>query len=113
MEEQEMQQSRKKHNPACKAKVALEALKGEETTAEIAHRFEVHLSQVRTWKRAIAEGAAGIFGGDLEREKEADQVLISQLYQHIGQLKVERDFLVEVGGVSLPCPLPSPASATG
>ena len=88
-----MQQSRKQHSPAFKARVALEALKGEETTAEIASRFEVHPSQVRTWKRALAEGAAGIFGGDLEREKEADQVLISQLYQHIGQLKVERNFL--------------------
>ena len=85
-----MKQSRKKHGPSFKAKVAL---KGEETTAEIASQFEVHPSQVRTWKRALAEGAAGIFGGDLEREKEADQVLISQLYQHIGQLKVERDFL--------------------
>lgn len=90
MEEQEMKQSRKKHSPAFKAKVALE---GEETTAEIAHRFEVHPSQVRTWKRALVERAAGLFGGDLDREKEADQTLIAQLYQHIGQLKVERDFL--------------------
>jgi transposase len=88
-----MQQSRKQHNPAFTARVALEALKGEETTAEIASRFEVHPSQVRTWKRALVEGAAGIFGGDSEREKEADQALILQLYQHIGQLKVERDFL--------------------
>lgn len=87
-----MKQSRKKHSPAFKAKVALEALKGEETTAEIAHRFEVHPSQVRTWKRALLEGAAGLFG-DGDREKEADQTLIAQLYQHIGQLKVERDFL--------------------
>ena len=88
-----MKQGRKKHNPSFKAKVALEALKGEETTAEIASRFEVHPSQVRTWKRALLEGAAGIFGGDSDREKEAEQALISQLYQHIGQLKVERDFL--------------------
>ena len=93
-----MQQSRKQHHPAFKARVALEALKAEEMTAEIASRFEVHPSQVRTWKRALAEGAAGIFGGDSEREKEADQVLISQLYQHIGQLKVERDFLKDKVG---------------
>ena len=88
-----MKQSRKMHSPSFKAKVALEALKGEETTAEIAGRFEVHPSQVRTWKRALVEGAAGIFGGDWDREKEADQALVPQLYQHIGQLKVERDFL--------------------
>jgi transposase-like protein len=88
-----MKQSRKKHSPSFKAKVALEALKGEKTTAEIASRFEVHPSQVRTWERALAEGAAGIFGDASDREKEADQALISQLYQHIGQLKVERDFL--------------------
>ena len=88
-----MKQSRKKHSPAFRAKVALAALKGEETTTEIAHRFEVHPSQVRTWKRALVEGAAALFGGDGEREKEADQTLIAQLYQHIGQLKGERDFL--------------------
>ena len=87
-----MKQSHKKHSPSFKAKVTLEALKGEEATVEIASRFEVHPSQVRTWKRALVEGAAGLFGGDLDREKEADQTLIAQLYQHIGQLKVERDF---------------------
>src|ERR671918_339655 len=92
MEEQEMKQSRKKHSPAFKAKVALEALKGEDTTVEIAHRFEVHPSQVRSWKRSLVEGAAGLFGRDLDREKEADQTLIAQLYQHIGQLKVERSW---------------------
>jgi transposase len=62
MEEQEMKQSHKKHNPAFKAKVALEALKGEETTAEIAHRFEVHPSQVRTgrepWWRELLDSSA-------------------------------------------------------
>jgi transposase len=108
MEEQEMKQSRKKHNPAFKAKVALEALKGEETTAEIAHRFEVHPSQVRTWKRSLVEGAAGLFGGDLDREKEADQTLIAQLYQHIGQLKVERDFLAEPRAAADPGGPPAP-----
>ena len=86
-----MKQSRRKHSQSFKARVALEALKREETTAELAHRFELHPSHVRAWKKALAEGAASIFGDDHERRD--DQGLISQLYQQIGQLKVERDFL--------------------
>jgi transposase-like protein len=88
-----MNQNRRKHSPSFKAKVALEALKGEETTAELASRFEVHPGQIRKWKRTLTEGAAGIFGGDHDHRKKDDEGLIAQLYQQIGQLKVERDFL--------------------
>ncbi len=88
-----MKQNRRKHNPSFKAKIALEALKGEETTAELASRFEVHPSQVRAWKKALAEGASGIFSDDQNHKKKDDASLIAQLYQQIGQLKVERDFL--------------------
>ena len=49
-------------------------------------------SQVRTWKRVLLEGATGIFGGEHGQEKK-DEALVAQLYQRIGQLKVERDFL--------------------
>ena len=55
-----MKQNRRKHSPSFRAKVALEALKGEETIAELANRFEVHPSQIRKWKNSLAEGAAGI-----------------------------------------------------
>jgi transposase len=88
-----MTKNRRKHSPLFKARVALEALKGEETIAELAHRFEVHPSQIRKWKNSLAEGAAGIFGGDQNQKKIDDASLIAQLYQQIGQLKVERDFL--------------------
>jgi transposase-like protein len=88
-----MKKSRRKHSPLFKAKVALEALKGEDTAAELAHRFEVHPSQVQAWKKALTEGAAGIFGSDHDRKQKGDEGLIAQLYQQIGQLKVERDFL--------------------
>ncbi len=87
-----MKQNRRKHSPVFKAKVALEALKDEQTIARLANQFEVHPSQIRTWKKELAENAAGIFGGDQERKKD-ETALIAQLYQQIGQLKVEKDFL--------------------
>ena len=91
-----MKQNRRKHSPSFKARVALEALKGEETIAELANRFEIHPSQIRTWKRALAENAAGIFGEDHARKKREDANLVARLYQQIGQLKVEKDFLENV-----------------
>ncbi len=88
-----MKESRRKHSPAFKAKVSLEAVKGEETIAQLASRLEVHPSQIWKWKREMEDGAAGIFGDEGDKRRKDREALVARLYQEIGQLKVERDFL--------------------
>lgn len=95
-----MKQSRKKHSPAFKAKAALAALQGDQTVAQLAIRFEVHPSQIHAWKKALVDGAPGLFGTDQKSPEKAKDAQIDQLYRHIGhQLKVERDFLAERSGL--------------
>ena len=89
-----MSQIRKKHSPSFKAKVALATLRGDQTVAELASQFQVHPSRIHAWKRLLVEGAPGLFQDGRSQEK-ANEALIAQLYQQIGQLTVERDFLEE------------------
>ena len=83
---------RRNHSPAFKAKVALAAIKGEKTLAELAQQFDVHPNQITQWKAQLFEGAAGVFGKD-KSEAAASSVDLKSLHAKIGELTLERDFL--------------------
>ncbi len=85
---------RKKHNPEFKAKVALEALKGEHTVSELATRFGVHPTMIHQWKRALLKGASGVFERGGKRHAPAvDETTVKELHAKIGELAVANDFL--------------------
>jgi transposase len=89
-----MKAKRRRHEPEFKARVALEALKGIKTIQQIAKDFDIHPVQVSDWKKAMAEGATGIFGPTRERADSEDfERQRDELHAKIGQLTIEVDFL--------------------
>ncbi|MEX5517182.1 IS3 family transposase [Pseudophaeobacter sp. 1A09344] len=84
---------RKNHSPEFKAKVALEALKGERTVAELASQFGVHPTMIHSWKRALLEGASGVFERGGKKTPEIDEEQVKELHAKIGELAVANDFL--------------------
>ncbi len=90
---------RKKFSPAFKAKVAMEAMKGQKTVAELARQYEVHPNQIGQWKKKMLEEMPGIFKGKRDREKQDQKELVEELYRQIGQLKVELDWLKKKSGL--------------
>lgn len=91
---------RKKHSPEFKAKIALEALKEQKTINEIASQAGVHATQINNWKKQAREGLKEIFSQQIDKNSDNQESLISQLYEHIGRLEVELDWLKKKTGIN-------------
>lgn len=91
--------SRKKYSATLKAKVAIEALKGHKTTAQIGTEFSVHPSQVTKWKKAAVAGLPSVFDGPGMAQRDAAiEKELSRAYEEVGRLKVERDWIKKKSG---------------
>ena len=95
-----MKRQRRQYSADWKAKVALEAIKGQRTVQEIASHYEVHPTLVTHWKKQLLEGAAEIFSNGKRAAADADEELKAELYQQIGKLQVEVEWLKKKSGLS-------------
>ena len=93
-----MKNSRRQHGAEFKARVALEAIKGIRTINEIAAEYEVHPSQINKWKKQLLSELPGIFSSRRQKAAQDEEALRDRLYQQIGQLKVELDWLKKKTG---------------
>ena len=84
---------RKRHDASFKARVALEAVKGEKPISQLASEYSVHPNQIGQWKKRLLEDLPSIFSGNRKKEEKDGEDLASELYRQIGQLKVELDWL--------------------
>jgi transposase len=95
--------SRRNHSPGFKAKVALAAIKGEKTLAELAQLHDVHTTQIAAWKAQLLEGAAGVFDGGSPAQSSDRGTDLKTLHAKIGELTLENDFLsAALGKAGLP-----------
>ena len=88
-----MSKKRKQYSSQFKAKVAIAAIKGDQTTADLAARFQIHPTQINGWKQELLEGAVDLFDQKNGKQAQQQRDTIDTLYRQIGQLSVERDFL--------------------
>ena len=88
-----MAKKRRNHSETFKAKVAMEAVKGVRTLSELSSMFKVHTTVIAKWKRQLQEGAAGVFCGERGSGRKSEEELTAPLYEEIGRLKMEVDWL--------------------
>jgi transposase-like protein len=88
-----MRRARRNHSPAFKAKVALAAIKGDRTIAQLADQFDVHPNQITAWKAQLEDGAAEVFGAGGGTADRTPAVDVKALHAKIGELTLENDFL--------------------
>ena len=88
-----MPRTRRRFSPQFKAKVAVEAIRGHKTTAQLAGEHQVHPGQIAQWKKQLLDAAQQVFSDRPDQDRRQQEELVAQLYQQIGQLKVELDFL--------------------
>ncbi len=84
---------RKSYTAAFKAKVALEAVRGDKSLSQLATKYEVHPNQIGKWRAALLAGLPELFGDKRRRKEKDTEAEASRLYEEIGRLKVERDWL--------------------
>ena len=85
--------TRRNHTPGFKAKVALAAIKGEKTLAELAQQYDVHPNQITAWKAHVVESASGLFGSGGSASAPPPAIDVKTLHAKIGELTLENDFL--------------------
>ncbi len=88
-----MKRKRRVFGGAFRAKVALAALKGDKTLSQLASQFEVHANQVSAWRKELSERAAELFEDRRSRKRDEDEATLEQLYEQIGRLKMEVEWL--------------------
>ncbi|WP_192799347.1 IS3 family transposase [Brucella tritici] len=94
---------RRNHSPAFKAKVALAAIRGEQTLVELSQQFDVHANQIKQWKDQLLEGATGVFGDEAKAKPAGPSIDVKTLHAKIGELTLENGFFVQCarqGGIA-------------
>jgi len=91
---------RNRYSGIFKARVSLEAIKGDKTLAELSNKYQIHTNQITTWKKKLLTNAQDLFKDNRRRKKKDNDIETDELYRQIGQLKVELDWLKKKSGLN-------------